>query len=102
MAGKNPTRVDLIEKLECLIEEHNVASGNVAQTFERLKEFIKTLDEEAGRAAGEELTDEELAIYDLLTRPEPKLTKAQTIQVKRVARDLLAKLQEEVSGFQWH
>ncbi len=101
MAAKNPTRVDLIEKLEKLIDEYNAASGNVEQAFERLKDFIKTLNEEDGRAAREELTEEELAIYDLLTRPEPKLTKAQTLQVKKVAKELLAKLQDHVGVFQW-
>jgi type I site-specific restriction-modification system R (restriction) subunit len=37
---------------------------------------------------------------DLLTKPEPKLTKAQEIEVKKVARDLLLKLQDQLS-FDW-
>lgn len=66
-----------------------------------LKRFLAELDEEEGRAAREGLTQEEEAIFDLLTRPEPKLTKAQEIQVKKIARDLLAKLKDKVSVFQW-
>jgi len=42
-----------------------------------------------------------LAIFDVLTRPEPKLTKAQEIAVKKVAQELLTKLQEAVRVFHW-
>ena len=52
-------------------------------------------------AAREELTEEELAIFDLLTRPEPRLTKAQEIAVKKIARELLQKLEHQLSAFQW-
>ena len=101
MAARNPSRIDLIEKLEQLVDAYNAATVGVEETFQRLKDFIRGLDEEAGRAAQEGLTENELAIYDLLTRPAPKLTKTQEIQVKKVAKDLLAKLQEHVSVFQW-
>jgi type I restriction enzyme, R subunit len=38
------------------------------------------------------LTEEELTIFDILTKPEPKLTKAQENKVKKIARELLTKL----------
>jgi type I restriction enzyme, R subunit len=101
IAARNPKRADLIDKLEKLIDDYNSATANVEETFERLKEFLRNLDAEEHRAAREDLTEDELAIYDLLTRPEPKLTKAQEVAVKKVARDLLAKLQDAVSVFQW-
>jgi type I restriction enzyme R subunit len=101
MAARNPSRVDLIEKLEALIDAYNAATDNVTETFERLKEYLRTLDAEEGRAAREGLSEDELAIYDLLTRPAPNLTAAQAVQVKKIARDLLAKLQDKVSAFQW-
>jgi type I restriction enzyme R subunit len=66
-----------------------------------VKAFIDTLDDEAQRAAREELTEEELAIFDLLTTPEPKLTKAQEQEVKKVARGLLEKLQGLVDAVDW-
>src|SRR4030095_8173768 len=53
------------------------------------------------RAAREGLTEEELAIFDLLTKPEPKLTKAQEVEVKKIARDLLLKLQDQLSVLDW-
>jgi type I restriction enzyme R subunit len=76
--------VDLIEKLEKLIDAYNAATADVEETFEKLKALIRSLDAEQGRAAQEGLTEDELTIYDLLTRPEPKLTKAQDVEVKKV------------------
>jgi len=102
MAEQNPSRVDLIEKLEKLIDAYNAATAGTAETFERLKAFLKSLDEEQGRAAREGLSENELTIYDLLTRPEPKLTKAQDAEVKKVARELLVRLHDKVAVFEWH
>ena len=51
------------------------------------KQLIAEMEEER-RAAREGLTEEELAIFDLLTKPEPRLTKTQEIEVKNVAREL--------------
>src|SRR5262245_43648879 len=59
------------------------------------------MEEEERRAARESLTEDELAIFDLLTKPEPKLTTAQEVEVKKVARDLLVKLQDKLTVFQW-
>jgi type I restriction enzyme R subunit len=101
LAARNPTRIDLVERLEKLIDAYNTASIGVQELFERLKEFIRNLADEEARAAREDLTEDELAIFDLLTKPEPKLTRAQEVEVKKVARELLEKLQDAVSVFQW-
>ena len=63
---------------------------------EALKRLIEEMEEEQLRAAREKLTERELAVFDLLTKPSPTLTKAQEIEVKNVARDLLQKLQEHL------
>src|SRR5690606_8658963 len=94
MAEANPTRQHLVERLERLVADYNAGSVDAEQFFEALKAFIGEMDEEEQRAAREELTEEELAIFDLLTTPEPKLTKAEEQEVKRVARSLLEKLHE--------
>jgi type I restriction enzyme R subunit len=59
------------------------------------------MTEEERRAAREGLTEEELAIFDLLTKPEPKLTKAQKVEVKAIARRLVAKLRREKLILDW-
>jgi type I restriction enzyme, R subunit len=101
MAGRNPTRIHLVEKLEKLIEEYNLGSLGVEAFFEALKALIAEMEEEERRAAREGLTEEELAVFDLLTKPKPKLSKAQDVAVKKVARDLLQKLQEYLSVAEW-
>jgi type I restriction enzyme R subunit len=47
---------------------------------------------EEQRAVAERLTEEELALFDILTKPESKLTKAEEAEVKKVCRVLLATL----------
>ena len=101
LAARNPTRIGLVERLEKLIDAYNTASIGVQELFERLKEFIRNLADEEARAAREGLSEDELAIFDLLTKPEPKLTRAQEIEVKKIAKELLEKLQDAVSVFQW-
>jgi type I restriction enzyme R subunit len=101
MAAQNPTRLHLVEKLENLVDAYNASTIDTKKFFEDLKAFIAEMEEEQRRAAREQLSEEELAIFDLLTKPEPKLTKAQEVQVKKVARDLLQKLRDNELVFQW-
>ena len=101
MVARNPTRIHLVEKLEELVETYNLGTLDVATFFEALKNLIAVMEDEERRAAREGLTDDELAIFDLLTKPEPKLTKAQETEVKKVARELLAKLQEQLAVAEW-
>lgn len=101
LADRNPTRVHLVEKLEKLVEAYNLGTVQVEAFFKALKALAADMDEEERRAARENLSEDELAIFDLLTRPEPKLTKAQELEVKRVARDLLEKLREQLAIEDW-
>ena len=101
LAGQNPTRKDLVERLETLVAAYNAGSIDVEAFFGALKEFVRDLDEEGTRAAREGLSEEQLAIFDLLTKPAPVLTRAQEIEVKQVARELLEKLHDLVSGVDW-
>ena len=101
MAETNPTRVILVEKLEDLVAEYNAGSIDAEKFFEALKEFVAGLSKEEQRSTREGLTEEELAIFDLLTTPEPKLTKAEEADVKLVARALLARLHELVDSVDW-
>ena len=101
MASTNPTRQPLVEKLEQLVSQYNAGSIDAVTFFEALIRFIAEMDEEEQRAARENLTEEELAIFDLLTTPEPKLTKAEEQQVKAVARHLLERLHKLVEAINW-
>ncbi len=101
MAASNPTRVHLVEKLEKLVETYNLGTLGVEAFFEALKALVAEMEEEERRAAREGLGEDELAVFDLLTKPKPKLTKAQELEVKKVARELLEKLQDQLEVAEW-
>jgi type I restriction enzyme R subunit len=101
MVRRNPTRADLLDKFQSMIAEYNAGSASVDQLFQQLLDFIRRLSDEEQRAVREGLDEEELAIFDLLTKPEPKLTKAQEVEVKAIARRLLTKLKREKLILDW-
>ncbi|MBA3812165.1 MAG: type I restriction endonuclease subunit R, partial [Caulobacteraceae bacterium] len=101
MLDANPTRLDLTRKLAEMVDAYNAGAIDPEIFFEKLKAFVAELDDEERRAAREGLNEEELAIFDLLTRPEPKLTKAEEGEVKKVARELLERLRDLLDAVDW-
>lgn len=101
LMAANPFRQELAAKLEKLIDSYNAGTVSVEKLFEELLAFIKDLDAEEKRAHREGLSEEELAVFDLLTKPEPKLTKAEEIEVKKIARALLQRLKTEKLVLDW-
>ncbi len=97
----NRTRLDFLDKFQKMIDEYNAGSKNIEEFFKELVEFAQNLNEEEKRAVSEGLSEEELAIFDLLTKPEPKLTKAEETEVKRVEKELLGKLKKEKLVLDW-
>lgn len=49
----------------------------------------------------EQLTEEELALFDILIKPEPQLTEKDRSQVKKVVRELLVTLKKEKLVLDW-
>jgi type I restriction enzyme R subunit len=88
----NRTRADFAEKFEALIESYNNGSRNIEQLFEELLRLSNSLDDEQSRHVRENLSEEELVIFDILTRPAPELSTAERNEVKKVARELLVRL----------
>jgi type I restriction enzyme R subunit len=101
MVRQNPTRADMLERFQSMIAEYNAGSATVEELFQQLMDFIRAMSHEEQRAARENMSEEELAIFDLLTKPEPKLTKAQEVEVKTIARTLLEKLKREKLVLDW-
>jgi len=95
-ARRNPTRYDLVERIEALIADYNAGSVNIDEYLRRLIELSKTLTDEEQRAVREGLTEEELAIFDLLTKPDPVLAPDEIVVVKASAKSLLAHLHEKL------
>ena len=88
----NKTRADFADKFAELIEGYNTGSRNIEQLFEELLNFSRNLSVEQQRHVRENMTEEELVIFDILTRPAPDLSDAERSEVKKVARGLLEKL----------
>jgi hypothetical protein len=90
----NQTRADFAEKFEELIESYNTGSRNIEELFEELVKLSRNLTEEQQRHVRENMTEEELVILDILTRPAPELTADERAEVKKVARIPLDRLKQ--------
>ena len=92
MIQLNRTRADFAEKFEALIESYNAGSRSIEELFEELVKLSSSLNEEQERHVRENMSEEELVIFDILTRPAPELSGEERAEVKKVARDLLERL----------
>jgi type I restriction enzyme R subunit len=101
MARLNKSRVNYQERLQKLINEYNDGSRNVEEMFEELIQFTADLSEEDQRHIAEGLSEEELAVFDLLVRPGPDLTQKEITKVKAVVREMLETLKHEKLVLDW-
>ncbi|QIR36777.1 type I restriction endonuclease subunit R [Tolypothrix sp. PCC 7910] len=101
MVRLNKTRIDHLEKFQQMIAEYNADSRNVQIFFNDLINFAQELGAEDKRAIAQNLTEEELAIFDLLTKPEIQLTKQEEQEVKQVSKELLKTLKQEKLVLDW-
>ena len=101
MVRLNRSRMDYLEKFQQMIDDYNAGSMNVEEFFERLVEFANKLSAEESRAVAEQLSEEELAVFDLLTKPAIDLKGKEVQQIKRAARELLEKLKKSKLVLDW-
>ena len=101
MVRLNKSRMDYLERFQQMIDEYNAGSMNVDEFFRQLTEFAKELNREEKRSVAERLSEEELAVFDLLTKPHIELTNKDRKQVKKVARELLGTLKKEKLVLDW-
>ncbi len=101
MVRLNRTRMDYLDRFQRMIDEYNAGSMNIDEFFKWLVSFAQGLNEEEKRGISEQLTEEELAIFDLLTKPEISLTKKEEQQIKKVGRELLEILKREKLVLDW-
>ncbi|MDP3772928.1 MAG: type I restriction endonuclease subunit R [Gemmatimonadales bacterium] len=94
MLASNPMRMDYYKKYQEIIGDYNREKDRVTveQTFAKLVELAGSLDAEEKRAAEEGLTDDELALFDLLFKAN--ISKADRERLKQASRSLLASLRE--------
>ncbi len=99
MARGNKGREEFLKRLNKLIGEYNLGSRDIDSVLEQLKKLTDDLSVEEERAMREGLSEEELAIFDLLKKDE--LTPQEEDDVKKIATELLAKLKSELLIQDW-
>ena len=97
----NASRYDFLDRFQKMIEEYNSGALSIEEFFNRLVHLTKDLSVEEQRHLRENVSEEELAVFDILTRPGPDLTSQETEAIKRICKDLLAKLKTELLVLAW-
>ena len=97
MLARNPSRMDYQQRYEEIVADYNTEKDRVTieETFRRLTELMDELDAEQRRAVEEGLSEDELALFDLLKKD--KLAKAEREKVKQSSRDLLAAIKARLA-----
>ncbi|WP_105035169.1 type I restriction endonuclease subunit R [Cryobacterium aureum] len=101
LAALNPTRNDWLDRFQKMIDKYNAGSLNIQQFFDELVRLSHSILDEEQRALREGLTEEELAIYDLLLKPAPDLTAAEHQALKLASAELLGALKRERLVVDW-
>ena len=101
MVRLNRSRMDYQAKFEQMIAEYNAGTIGVEDYFQGLFDFVGDLNQEDQRSSTEDLSEEELAVFDLLTRREPPLTVPERDEVKTAVRKLLEMLKQEKLVLDW-
>ena len=101
MVRLNRTRMDYLERFQAMIDAYNAGSLNAEEFFQQLVAFAQSLNEEEQRGVGEQLNEEELALFDLLTKPQIEMSDADRDKVKATARELLATLKAGKLVLDW-
>lgn len=95
MLDANPSRINFYERYEQIIDEYNRGKdyATIKRIFDELLELFGALSEEQQRTHAEGLTEDELAVYDML-RQGKKISDKEKAEVKEAARQLLKRLKE--------
>ena len=97
----NASRYDFLDRFQKMIEAYNSGALSVEQLFAELVTFTKDLSAEEYRHLRDNVSEEELAVFDILTRPGPNLSPQETEAIKLVCKNLLAKLKTEKLVLAW-
>ncbi len=98
MLKENPLRIDYYERYQAIVNEYNQDNkkDTIAITFENLMKLVSELDDEQKRYIAEGFdSDEELTIFDLLSR-DSGLSKEEIKQVKKLAQTMLVKIKARI------
>ena len=100
MLIQNPTRTDFQKHYEEIVSDYNNEKDRVTieATFEALLKLVNELSEEEQRAVKEGLSEDSLALFDLLLKPD--LSKKEIDRIKKVAEGLYTTVSGELARIQ--
>ena len=93
MLRRNVTRANFAERFRIIIDSYNSGGSQNDDFYEKILNFMDELRAEEERHIKEELSEEELELFDLLRKD--KLTKAEERKVKLAAKELYNTLTEK-------
>ncbi len=93
MLQQNLTRRDFAVRLQAIVDKYNSGGSSNENYFDELVEFAGEMKGEDARHVREGLSEDELEIFDLLSKD--KMTEAESKKVKLAARALLRRVLEE-------
>lgn len=103
MLAQNKTRGSFLANFQKIIDDYNSGSISIDEAYEELLKQAEVMDEEAQRAAKNEMSEAEQELFDLLKKE--KLTKDEEKSVKLAAHTLLEKLfdaRNKILIQEWH
>jgi type I restriction enzyme R subunit len=96
MLKDNPFRTDYYERYQSIIEAYNSGKefSAIKEIFDKLISIYSDLSEEEKRAVREDLSEEELAVWDLLSH-DKKISEKEKGELKDIAKQLMERLKEK-------
>ncbi len=97
MLARNPLRMNYEKKYQEIIAAYNQDKdrATVEDTFAKLLDVVNALDAEQRRSVEEGLSEDQLALFDLLQRSD--LSRADRERIKQASRELLAGILEVIA-----
>ncbi len=93
LLDQNPLRIDFYERYQEIIDDYNRGKEyrSIKEIFDELVVLLGDLSEESMRAKRENLSEDELTVFDMLSKNK-KISDKEKAEVKEAARELLKRL----------
>jgi type I restriction enzyme R subunit len=96
LLDQNPLRIDFYERYQQIIDDYNRGKEYraIKEIFDELVVLLGDLSEESTRAQREDLAEDELTVFDMLSK-DKKISDKEKAEVKTAARELLERLKNK-------
>ncbi len=94
MVRRNRKRAKFMERLNSLLKEYNSGAHDIDELLKDLMELTRDLNDEEQRSTKEGLSEDELAIFDLIVKDN--LNPDEVLKVKSTTKEILSKLKDKL------